>query len=179
MVLPRLGELLGPAKTGEARKRSHVFRVDLVTISQTTADVRHGSRNEILHCEHRQWSRLLVQHACPRQSCSERSEQINAKGALSVDYLEERLALGCVWMNVIEDESIGERSGDCVETFNDEVHIVQCAPMDEATMRAQTRLYHETTCECAASKIIRQKLLDNVRGTLGIVDVQEGGEHGQ
>lgn len=61
--------------------------------------------------------------------------------------------------------------------MNDEVHIVQCAPVDGATMRAQTRFYGETTCEGAAAKAIRQKLVDNVRGPLGIVGFQEGGEH--
>ena len=82
-------------------------------------------------------------------------------------------------MNVIQDKPIGERGGNCVETFDDEVHIIQCAPVERSTMRAQTRFYGETTCECAAAKIIRQKFLDNVRGPLGVIGVQEGGEHGQ
>jgi hypothetical protein len=46
-------------------------------------------------------------------------------------------------------------------------------------MLAQTRFYGETTCECAAAKIIRQELLDHVRGPLRIVGVQKDGEHGQ
>ena len=82
-------------------------------------------------------------------------------------------------MNVIQQKPIGERTGDRVETFNDEVHIVQCAPVDGATMRAQVRFDSETTGEGASAKAIRQKLLDNARGSYGIVGLQEGGEHGQ
>ena len=136
-----------------------MLRVDLEAVSQTTADVRCGSRNEILDCEHQQRSRLLVQHACSKQCPSECSEQIDAKGALSVDCLKQGLALGRVWMNVIQHKSIGERSGDRVETFDDEVYIVQCASVDGATMCAQARFYCETTCKCAVAKAIRQKLL--------------------
>jgi hypothetical protein len=44
----------------------------------------------------------------------------------------------CVWMNMIQDKPIGEGSGNCVETFDNEVHIDQCAPLDGPTMRAQT-----------------------------------------
>jgi hypothetical protein len=46
-------------------------------------------------------------------------------------------------------------------------------------MRAQLRFYSETTGEGAATKAIRQKLLDDARGPFGIVGLQEGGEHGQ
>lgn len=179
MVLPSLGELLRSAEIGEARERSHVLRIDLEAISQTSADVRGGSGNEILHREHWQWSRLLIYHACPRQSGSERPEQINAKGALPVDYLEQRLALGCVWMNMIQNKPIGEGGRNCVETLDDEVHIVQSAPVKRATMLAQTRFYGETPCECAAVKIMRQELLDNVGRPLRIAGVQKSGEHGQ
>ncbi len=170
---------MGLPEIGEAHETSDVLRVDLKALSQTTADLRRRSRDEILDCEHRQRSRLIVQHACPRQSRSERSEQINPKGALPVDELNQRLALGHVRMNVIQYKFVGECSGDGVETFNDEVHIVQCARVDGAAMRAQTRFNGETTCEGAAAKAIRQKLLDNVRRPLGIVGLQEGGEHGQ
>ena len=106
MVLPSLGDLLGSAEIAEALERSHVLRIDLEAISHTSADLRGGSRNEILH---------------------------------------------------------GERSGNCAETVDDEVHILQCAPVNGATMLAQTRFYGETTCKCAAAKIIRQELLDHVR----------------
>ena len=179
MVFPRLNELRGPSTIGEAQEISHVLRVDLKALSKPTTDVRRRSRNEILDRDHGQRSRLLVQDACPRQRRSERSEQINAKGAFSVDYLKQRFALGRVWMNVIEQKPIGERGGNRVETLNDQVYIVQCASVDGVTMRAQLRFYSETTGEGAATKAIRQKLLDNARGPFGIVGLQEGGEHGQ
>lgn len=174
MVFPRLNELRGPSTIGEAQEISHVLRVDLEALSKPTTDVRRRSRNEILDCDHGQRSRLLVRHACPRQSRSERSEQINAKGVFPVDYLKQRLALGRVGMNVIQQKHIGERSGDRLETFNDEVHIVQCAQVDGATIRVQMRFYSETTCEGAATKAIRQKLLDNARGPFGVDGPQEG-----
>jgi hypothetical protein len=50
---------------------------------------------------------LIVQQACPGQSRSERSEQINTKGALSIDELKHGLALGRVRMNVAQQKSIG------------------------------------------------------------------------
>ena len=50
--------------------------------------------------------------------------------------------------------------------------------MDGATVRAQVRFDSETTGEGAA-KAIRQKLLDNARGSYGIVGLHERGEHGQ
>lgn len=174
VVFPCLGELRGSSKIGEARETSHVLRVDLEALSQPTTDVRRRSRDEILDRDHGPRSRLLVQHACPRQRRSERSEQINAKGAFLVDYLKQRLALGRVWMNVIQQKPIGERSGDCVEAVNNEVHIVQTAPVNGATTRVQMRFYSETTCEDATTKALRQKLFDNARGSFGVDGHQEG-----
>jgi hypothetical protein len=51
--------------------------------------------------------------------------------------------------------------------------------VDRATLRAEVRFHSDTTCEGAAAKAIRQKLLHNARGPFGVVGIQEGGEHGR
>jgi hypothetical protein len=50
-----------------------------------------------------------------------RKESVNAKSALAVDCLERCLALGRMWMNVIQHNLVGEGSGDRIETLEDEV----------------------------------------------------------
>src|SRR5688572_21668852 len=101
MVMPRFGQVCRSAECSEAHERSHILRVNLEIPPQPTADMGCGSRNEILHCEHRQ-PRSRVQHPCPRQCPTERSEQINAKSALPVNELKQRLAFGRGRMDVIQ-----------------------------------------------------------------------------
>jgi hypothetical protein len=179
VVLPRLSELRSEADTGEARERSYMLHVDLETVSQTTAHVRRGSRDEILDCEHRQRSRLLIQHACPRESRSERPEQINPEGVLAVDKLKQRLAFGRVRVNVIQQKSIGECSGNRLEIRDDEIEVIQCAPVEGTIKDTQLRCHGETTREGAGMKATRQKLFHYMRGALRIGGLEERGKHGQ
>jgi hypothetical protein len=122
---------------------------------------------------------LLVEHACPRERGSERFEQINADGALLIDELKQRLAFWSVWMNVIEQESIGERSGDCAKAIDDQIHIVHGASAKGATMGAQLHGHGDTASQGEGAKATRQQLLNDVSGSPGVVGCQDCREHNQ
>ena len=136
VVSPRVRELRRFAQPAEARERARVLHVDLATLSQTAADVRGASRNEVLNGEYEQPSGLFVQHVGSGQRRSEGPEQIDPKGALLVDQLEQCLAFGRVWMNVVNQEPIGKRCGYRVETINDEVQVVEGPSIDRTTVHA-------------------------------------------
>jgi hypothetical protein len=82
-------------------------------------------------------------------------------------------------MNVIQQKLISERSGDCAETVDHEIQVVHCAPVNGVTVGAQLCGYGETTCEGTSAKASRHKLLDDVRGSPGVVGLEECGEHDQ
>jgi hypothetical protein len=98
--------------------------------------VSGGSCHKVLEGEYRQWSGLLVRHACACQSRSACSEQVDAKSALPVDELKQRLASCRAWMNVVQQEPIGHPPRDGLETRDDKVHIVERMPVAGATVRA-------------------------------------------
>jgi hypothetical protein len=82
-------------------------------------------------------------------------------------------------MNVMQQELIGEPRRDRVETLDDEVQIVEHTPISGPAVRAQMRFNGEATGERTAEKAICEKLVDDLRGPMGIGGTEEGGEHGQ
>jgi hypothetical protein len=56
---------------------------------------------------------------------------------------------------------------------------VKHAPVTEATIHAETRFKSEAPRQRTVAKTICQKLADYVRSPIGIVSLQNSGEHGQ
>ena len=136
VISPRVREPRRFAQPDEAREGARVLHVDRPTLSQTATDVRGASRHEVLNGEYEQPSGLFVHHVGSCQRRSEGPEKVDTKSALLVDQLEQCLAFGRVWMNVVHQEPIGKRCRDRVETGNDEVQVVQGTLIDRATVRA-------------------------------------------
>lgn len=88
-----------------------------------------------------------------------RLEYVNPQSFIGINELHERLALGRLRMNVPDQETLCQCSGNGSERFDNEIHIVKIMSVLYMVLSDQMSLYGKPACKGEFVNIMKPELL--------------------
>ncbi|HWK09546.1 MAG TPA: hypothetical protein VNR64_05825 [Vicinamibacterales bacterium] len=176
MVVPCRRQLRLPAKSEQTRECACVLGVNRLAPLKSAAHQRRCPCHQVFDRHDEEATGLVVQRRRARQRIYERSKEVDSNGGRFVNELQQRLTFNRIRVDMVEKERRGDRFGNRVESMHDEIDVVQVAPFDKTTVRAEPSSDCQPTGQ-RAWNAMGQYGVNSCGRSMRIVVVQETFEH--